>query len=158
MHVLKISTRRTCGALLSALLCVAIWGTQANGGEPVYRCEEHSQTLTLYESTTSRLFEYELALSGPGTFDITLETDDFAFEGYSYARTGTWSKWHLLQKSRKGLHSWTSRIQVNQNEVQYARLQLISSQPTCRMCTAKVTLNTSGCINETLGQVTASPK
>lgn len=132
--------------------------THANAGEPVYRCEGKPQTLTLYESTTSRLYEHELALSGPGLFNIKVEAQEFSFEGYSYARTGTWSKWRLLQRSPQNQNLWVTQYRLNQGELHHARLQLIRSGPTCRTCTAKVTLNTSQCDDDSFRPVSTAPK
>lgn len=151
MHDVKHNILSTVTCLLVVGLCNATFVADAVAGEPVYRCEEESQTLTLFESTTSRLYEHELALSGPGIFEITLETSEFAFEGFSYDRASTWSKWRLLQKSPKGLHRWTSRLQLSRNEVRYTRVQMVNNSTSCHSCTATMTLRTSGCPAEAAG-------
>lgn len=151
MHDTKHDLLNAISYLLIVVLCSAalVWGADAS--EPIYRCEKNPQTLTLFESTTSRLYEHELALSGPGLFEITLETDEFTFEGFSYDRNSTWSKWQLKQKSGKGLNSWTSRFNLSQNEVRYARVQMINHSASCYSCTATMTLRTSGCLAKEAG-------
>jgi len=156
MHVVNYNL------LIAVALLVCLSGatavSRATADEPVYRCEGKPQTLTLYESTTSRLYEHELALSGPGLFNIKVEAQEFSFEGYSYARTGTWSKWRLLQRSPQNQNLWITQYRLNQGELHQARLQLISSGPTCRTCTAKVTLNTSQCEDHSFERVSKTAK
>lgn len=114
---------------------------QANMPVPpnMFFCANGSRSLTIYESSSPRIFDQNLVLRNSGTYWVSVEASGFTFEGHAYARRSNFNKWSHIAKTSKGERKWTRKWHVSNFETEaYLRLQLVKDDNNCSGCTLKL--------------------
>lgn len=131
------------GICLSAIFPTTVHSMSASQ-DNVVLCEPGYSSMRLYESSTSRLIQQDIRLSGVGSFDVKATAQGFTFEGISYARRSHFEKWAPATRVGKGRSSWTQSWLIDSDEYeQHVRIQLLKDTNDCKACTAKLEILSS---------------